>query len=229
MTPSGCRVFTHGKEILPLFLTFNLPWILSYRNQFSVPGDDGLLAAAPVQADVGALEGRARAGGAGLVTVRGGAVALIRRHTITAGAVKPYNSIKRDATRNLFPIKMQNHSTKRQTKCSPSGSSVSSDYLGERTSEVGLGAAGFVAGAAERSRGAGVTVLRLRAASSKTPHLTVCPVHHLYELSHPGETPQWDYNNYIVNHERRRQRNTHCYCHRELKWFGKSLLQLKLL
>lgn len=55
------------------------------------------------------------------------------------------------------------------------------------TCEVGLGAAGFVAGAAEGSGGAGVTVLRLWAATSETPHLTVCPVHHLYELSHPGD------------------------------------------
>ena len=55
------------------------------------------------------------------------------------------------------------------------------------TCEVRLGAAGFVARAAEGSRGAGVTVLRLRAATSETPHLTVRPIHHLDELSHPGD------------------------------------------
>lgn len=55
------------------------------------------------------------------------------------------------------------------------------------TWEVGLGAAGFVAGAAEGPGGAGVTVLRLWAATSKTPHLTVRPIHHLYELSHPED------------------------------------------
>lgn len=60
----------------------------------SVPGD-GQLAAAPVQADVRALEGGARARGAGLVTVRGGAVALIGRHTVTAVAVKPYSGVNR--------------------------------------------------------------------------------------------------------------------------------------
>lgn len=56
----------------------------------------------------------------------------------------------------------------------------------ERTCEVGLRAAGLVAGAAEGPGGAGVTVLRLWAASTETPHLTVRPIHHLYELSHPG-------------------------------------------
>lgn len=55
---------------------------------FSVPGY-GLLAAAPVEANVRRWEGGARTWGAGLVTVRGGAVALIRCHTITAVAVKP--------------------------------------------------------------------------------------------------------------------------------------------
>lgn len=55
------------------------------------------------------------------------------------------------------------------------------------TWEVGLGAAGFVAGAAEGPRGAGVTVLRLWATTSQTPHLTVRPIHHLYELSHPED------------------------------------------
>lgn len=55
------------------------------------------------------------------------------------------------------------------------------------TCEVGLGAAGFVAGAAEGPGWPGVTVLRLWAATSQTSHLAVCPVHHLYELSHPGE------------------------------------------
>lgn len=44
-----------------------------------------------------------------------------------------------------------------------------------------------MAGAAEGPGGAGVTVLRLRAATSQTPHLTVRPVHHLYELSHPED------------------------------------------
>ena len=53
------------------------------------------------------------------------------------------------------------------------------------TCEVGLGAAGFVARAAEGPWGAGVTVLRLWAATPQTPHFAVCPVHHLYELSHP--------------------------------------------
>lgn len=57
----------------------------------------------------------------------------------------------------------------------------------DRTWEVGLGAAGFVAGAAEGPGGAGVTVLRLWAATSETPHLAVRPVHHLYELSHPED------------------------------------------
>lgn len=55
------------------------------------------------------------------------------------------------------------------------------------TWEVGLGAAGFVAGAAEGPGGAGVTVLRLWAATSETPHLAVRPIHHLYELSHPED------------------------------------------
>lgn len=55
------------------------------------------------------------------------------------------------------------------------------------TWEVGLGAAGFVAGAAEGPGGAGVTVLRLWATTSQTPDLTVRPVHHLYELSHPED------------------------------------------
>lgn len=54
----------------------------------SVPGY-GLLTAAPIEANVRRWEGGARAWGAGLVTVRGGAVALIRRHSITAVAVKP--------------------------------------------------------------------------------------------------------------------------------------------
>ncbi len=54
----------------------------------SVPGY-GLLAAAPVEANVGRWQGGASAWGAGLMTVRGGAVALIRRHTITAVAVEP--------------------------------------------------------------------------------------------------------------------------------------------
>lgn len=56
-----------------------------------------------------------------------------------------------------------------------------------RTWEVGLGAAGFVAGAAEGPGGAGVTVLRLRAATSQTSHLAVRPVNHLDELSHPED------------------------------------------
>lgn len=60
----------------------------------SVPGY-GLLAAAPVEANVRRWEGGARARGAGLVTVRGGAVALIRRHTVTAVAVEPYGKKKR--------------------------------------------------------------------------------------------------------------------------------------
>lgn len=55
------------------------------------------------------------------------------------------------------------------------------------TCEVGLGAGGFVTGAAEGPGWPGVTVLRLWAATSQTSHLAVCPVHHLYELSHPGE------------------------------------------
>lgn len=55
------------------------------------------------------------------------------------------------------------------------------------TCEVGLGAAGFVGGAAEGPGGAGVTVLRLRAPATQTPHLTVGPIHHLYELSHPED------------------------------------------
>lgn len=55
------------------------------------------------------------------------------------------------------------------------------------TCEVGLGAAGFVARAAEGPGGAGVTVLRLWAATSQASHLTVCPIDHLYELSHPEE------------------------------------------
>lgn len=58
----------------------------------------------------------------------------------------------------------------------------------DRTCEVGLGAAGFVAGAAEGPGGAGVTVLRLWAATSQTSHLAVCPINHLYELSHPEDT-----------------------------------------
>lgn len=57
----------------------------------------------------------------------------------------------------------------------------------KRTWEVGLGAAGFVAGAAEGPGGAGVTVLRLRAATSQTSHLAVRPVNHLDELSHPED------------------------------------------
>lgn len=56
---------------------------------FSVPGH-WLLAAAPVDADVRRWEGGGRDRGAGLVTVRGGAVALIGRHTITAVAVEPW-------------------------------------------------------------------------------------------------------------------------------------------
>ena len=55
---------------------------------YSVPGN-GLLTATPIEANVRGREGGARAWGAGLVTVRGGAMALIRRHTITAVAVKP--------------------------------------------------------------------------------------------------------------------------------------------
>lgn len=54
----------------------------------SIPGYR-LLAATPIEADVGCWESGARARRAGLMTVRGGAVALIRRHTITAVAVKP--------------------------------------------------------------------------------------------------------------------------------------------
>lgn len=54
-----------------------------------------------------------------------------------------------------------------------------------RTCEVGLGAASFVAGAAESPRGAWVTVLRLWAATSETSDLAVRPVYHLDELSHP--------------------------------------------
>lgn len=54
-----------------------------------------------------------------------------------------------------------------------------------RTWQVGLGAAGFVAGAEGAGR-AGVTVLRLWAAASQTPDLAVRPVHHLDELPHPG-------------------------------------------
>lgn len=50
-----------------------------------------------------------------------------------------------------------------------------------------MGAAGFVAGAAEGSGRAGVTVLRLWAATPQTSHLAVRPVHHLYELSHPED------------------------------------------
>lgn len=48
-----------------------------------------LLTAAPVEADVRGGEGGARAGGAGLVTVRGGAVALGGGHAVTAVAVEP--------------------------------------------------------------------------------------------------------------------------------------------
>lgn len=47
-----------------------------------------------------------------------------------------------------------------------------------------------MAGAAEGPGRAGVTVLRLWAASSQTPHLAVSPVHHLDELSHPGGSEQ---------------------------------------
>lgn len=53
-----------------------------------VPGY-GLLAAAPIEANVRCWEGGARAWGAGLVTVRGGAVVLVSRHTVTAVTVKP--------------------------------------------------------------------------------------------------------------------------------------------
>lgn len=45
-----------------------------------------------------------------------------------------------------------------------------------------------MAGAAEGPGGAGVTVLRLWAATSQTSHLAVCPINHLYELSHPEDT-----------------------------------------
>lgn len=55
---------------------------------WSVPGY-GLLAAVPVEADVRPCGGGARARGAGLMTMGGGAVALIGRHTITAVAVEP--------------------------------------------------------------------------------------------------------------------------------------------
>lgn len=65
---------------------------------FSVPGYR-LLAAAPVEANVRRWEGGARCWGAGLMTVRGGAVALIRRHAITAVAVEPYNN---DRVRQTF-------------------------------------------------------------------------------------------------------------------------------
>lgn len=44
-----------------------------------------------------------------------------------------------------------------------------------------------MAGAAEGPGGAGVTVLRLRAATSQTSHLAVRPVNHLNELSHPED------------------------------------------
>lgn len=54
------------------------------------------------------------------------------------------------------------------------------------TWEVGLGAAGFVAGAEGPGR-AGVAVLRLWAATSQTPHLAVRPVHHLDKLSHSDD------------------------------------------
>jgi len=57
-----------------------------------VPGY-GRLAVAPVEADVRRRQGGASAGGAGLVTVRGGAVALIRRHAVTAVGVEPWGEI----------------------------------------------------------------------------------------------------------------------------------------
>ena len=54
----------------------------------SVPGERQL-AAAPVEADIRRWQSGGGGGGAGLVTVRRGAVALIRRHTITAVTVEP--------------------------------------------------------------------------------------------------------------------------------------------
>lgn len=60
----------------------------------TVPGY-GLLAAAPVEANVGCWEGGARAWGAGLVTVRGGAVALVRRHAVAAVTVEPCGEKKK--------------------------------------------------------------------------------------------------------------------------------------
>lgn len=53
------------------------------------------------------------------------------------------------------------------------------------TWQVGLRAAGFVAGTEGAGR-ARVAVLRLWAATSQTPDLAVRPVHHLDELPHPG-------------------------------------------
>lgn len=65
----------------------------------TVPGY-GLLAAAPVEANVGCWEGGARAWGAGLVTVRGGAVALVRRHAVAAVTVEPCGEKKKKTQRN---------------------------------------------------------------------------------------------------------------------------------
>lgn len=101
------------------------------------------------------------------MTVRGGAVALVRRHTITAVAVDPCRQT----------------TSRGQRVCSLEGSR----RLRGCTCEVGLRAAGFVDRAAEGARRAGVTVLRLGAAAPQTPHLAVRPVHHLDELSHPEE------------------------------------------
>ena len=75
-----------------------------------------------------------------------------------------------------------------------------------RTWEVGLGAAGFVAGAAEGPGGAGVTVLRLGAATSQTPHLAVRPVHHLDELSHPEGRKREERSGIEVHRETERTR-----------------------
>lgn len=71
---------------VPLCATSHSSETLSQRF-LPVPGD-GLLAAAPVEADVRRREGGARAWGAGLVTVRGGAVALVRGHAVAAVAVE---------------------------------------------------------------------------------------------------------------------------------------------
>ena len=53
----------------------------------AIPAD--WLSPGPVEADVGHWEGGASGRGAGLVGVRGGAVALAGRHTVTAAAVEP--------------------------------------------------------------------------------------------------------------------------------------------